>query len=420
MKKLITNANVFNGVDNNLIENVSLLIEDNLITQIGEVDATLADEIIDAQGGTVMPGLIDAHVHITLSAPFNVIDTMTREEVAIRSAKISEEMLMRGFTTIRDVAGNTLGLKKSIDNGYATGPRILPSMAAISQTSGHSDYRQNQAQERLANGHEDSPMMKLGAMRVADGRSEVLKAVREQLFMGASQIKIMAGGGASSTFDPLDTLQFTSDEMEAAVQAASDYGTYVAAHIHTSDAMRRAAEAGVMSFEHATIMDGEIAEIIKEKGIWVIPSYFTSSLIAERKIPLPNEETYRKTERVGKAMFKSAELIKKYDIQNIAFGTDCVGETNVHATQLNELGAIEQVFDTITALRMATSNCGRLFEMSTYQHPYQEGKLGQIVEGAYADLLIIDGNPLEGVACVANTDTQKLIMKDGKVYKNTL
>lgn len=420
MKKLITNANVFNGVDNNLIENVSILIEDNLITQIGEVDATLADEIIDAQGGTVMPGLIDAHVHITLSAPFNVIDTMTREEVAIRSAKISEEMLMRGFTTIRDVAGNTLGLKKCIDNGYATGPRILPSMAAISQTSGHSDYRQNQAQERLANGHEDSPMMKLGAMRVADGRSEVLKAVREQLFMGASQIKIMAGGGASSTFDPLDTLQFTSDEMEAAVQAASDYGTYVAAHIHTSDAMRRAAEAGVMSFEHATIMDDEIAEIIKEKGIWVIPSYFTSSLIAERKIPLPNEETYRKTERVGKAMFKSAELIKKYDIQNIAFGTDCVGETNVHATQLNELGAIEQVFDTITALRMATSNCGRLFEMSTYQHPYQEGKLGQVVEGAYADLLIIDGNPLEGVACVANTETQKLIMKDGKVYKNSL
>ncbi|MEZ8121696.1 amidohydrolase family protein [Vibrio splendidus] len=420
MKKLITNANVFNGVDNNLIENVSILIEDNLITQIGEIDPTIADETIDAQGGTVMPGLIDAHVHITLSAPFNVIDTMTREEVAIRSAKISEEMLMRGFTTIRDVAGNTLGLKNSIDKGYATGPRILPSMAAISQTCGHSDYRQNQAQERLANGHEDSPMMKLGAMKVADGRSEVLKAVREQLFMGASQIKIMAGGGASSTFDPLDTLQFTSEEMKAAVDAASDYGTYVAAHIHTSDAMRRAAEAGVMSFEHATIMDDDIAEIIKEKGIWVIPSYFTSSLIAERKIPLPNEETYRKTERVGKAMFKSAELIKKYDIQNIAFGTDCVGETNVHATQLNELGAIEQVFDTITALRMATSNCGRLFEMSTYQHPYQEGKLGQIVEGAYADLLIIDGNLLESVACVANTETQKLIMKDGKVYKNTL
>lgn len=420
MKKLITNANVFNGVDNNLIENVSILIEDNLITQIGEIDPTIADETIDAQGGTVMPGLIDAHVHITLSAPFNVIDTMTCEEVAIRSAKISEEMLMRGFTTIRDVAGNTLGLKNSIDKGYATGPRILPSMAAISQTCGHSDYRQNQAQERLANGHEDSPMMKLGAMKVADGRSEVLKAVREQLFMGASQIKIMAGGGASSTFDPLDTLQFTSEEMKAAVDAASDYGTYVAAHIHTSDAMRRAAEAGVMSFEHATIMDDDIAEIIKEKGIWVIPSYFTSSLIAERKIPLPNEETYRKTERVGKAMFKSAELIKKYDIQNIAFGTDCVGETNVHATQLNELGAIEQVFDTITALRMATSNCGRLFEMSTYQHPYQEGKLGQIVEGAYADLLIIDGNPLESVACVANTETQKLIMKDGKVYKNTL
>lgn len=422
MKKLIINANVFNGTDNQLLEKVAVLIEDNLISKISrqdDIDLSIVDEVINAKGGTVMPGLMDAHVHITLSAPFNVIDTMTREEVAIRSARISEEMLMRGFTTIRDVAGNTLGLKKSIDNGYAKGPRILPSMAAVSQTSGHSDYRQNQAQERIGQ-HEDSPMMKLGAMKVADGRAEVLKAVREQLFMGASQIKIMAGGGASSTFDPLDTLQFTLDEMKAAVEAATDYGTYVAAHIHTADAMRRAAEAGVMSFEHATIMDDDIAQTIKDKGIWVIPSYFTSSLIAERKIPLPNEETYRKTERVGKAMLKSAELIKKYQIDNIAFGTDCVGEASVHATQLNELGAIEQTFDTITALRMVTSNCGRLFEMSTYQHPYQQGCLGQVVEGAYADLLIIDGNPLEGVACVADTSKQKMIMKDGIIYKNTL
>ncbi|WP_299802610.1 amidohydrolase family protein [uncultured Shewanella sp.] len=422
MKKLIINANVFNGTDNQLLEKVAVLIEDNLISKISrqdDIDLSIADEVIDAKGGTVMPGLMDAHVHITLSAPFNVIDTMTREEVAIRSARISEEMLMRGFTTIRDVAGNTLGLKNSIDKGYAKGPRILPSMAAVSQTSGHSDYRQNQAQERIGQ-HEDSPMMKLGAMKVADGRSEVLKAVREQLFMGASQIKIMAGGGASSTFDPLDTLQFTLDEMKAAVEAATDYGTYVAAHIHTADAMRRAAEAGVMSFEHATIMDDDIAKTIKDKGIWVIPSYFTSSLIAERKIPLPNEETYRKTERVGKAMLKSAELIKKYQIDNIAFGTDCVGEASVHATQLNELGAIEQTFDTITALRMVTSNCGRLFEMSTYQHPYQQGVLGRVIEGAYADLLIIEGNPLEGVACVADTNKQKVIMKDGIIYKNTL
>ncbi|USD44025.1 amidohydrolase family protein [Vibrio sp. SCSIO 43135] len=420
MKKLIINANVFNGTDDKLIEGVSVLIENNLITRIGDIDVSVADEVIDAKGGTVMPGLIDAHVHITMSAGFNELDAMTREEIAIRSARISEQMLMRGFTTIRDVAGNTLGLKNSIDKGYATGPRILPSMAAISQTSGHSDYRQNRAQERLANGHEDSPLMKTGAFKVADGRAEVLKAVREQLFMGASQIKIMAGGGASSTFDPLDTLQYTMDEMKAAVEAASDYGTYVAAHIHTAPAMKRAAEAGVMSFEHATIMDDEIAQIIKEKGIWVVPSYFTSELIANRKIPMPNEETYKKTERVGKAMMKSAELIKKYNIENIVYGTDCVGKSDVHKAQMQELAAIEEVFDTITALRMATSNCGRLFELSTYQHPYQEGKLGQVCEGAYADLLIIDGNPLEGVACVMSDESKKLIMKDGLVYKNTL
>ncbi|MUL15937.1 metal-dependent hydrolase family protein [Aliivibrio fischeri] len=419
MTTVITNANVFNGVDNQLQENVSLLIENNVITQVGDVDLSLANEIIDAKGGTVMPGLMDAHVHITMSAPFHELDKMTREEVAIRSAKVAEGMLMRGFTTVRDVAGNTLGLKNCIDNGYATGPRILPSQAAISQTCGHSDYRQNQAQERTGS-HEDSPIMKTGAFKVADGRSEVLRAVREQLFMGASQIKMMAGGGASSTFDPLDTIQYTLDEMKAAVEAASDYGTYVAAHIHTADAMRRAAEAGVMSFEHATIMDDDIAKTIKDKGIFVIPSYFTSSLIAERKIPLGSETLYQKTERVGKAMFKSAELIKKYDIQNICFGTDCVGTLDVHKTQSEELQAIETVFDSLTALKMVTSNCGRLFEMSTYKHPYQEGKLGQITEGAYADLLIIEGNPLEGVTCVTNTETQKLIMKDGVVYKNTL
>ena len=419
MTTVITNANVFNGVDNQLQENVSLLIENNVITQIGDVDLSLANEIIDAKGGTVMPGLIDAHVHITMSAPFHELDKMTREEVAIRSAKVAEGMLMRGFTTVRDVAGNTLGLKNCIDNGYATGPRILPSQAAISQTCGHSDYRQNQAQERTGS-HEDSPIMKTGAFTVADGRSEVLRAVREQLFMGASQIKMMAGGGASSSFDPLDTIQYTLDEMKAAVEAASDYGTYVAAHIHTADAMRRAAEAGVMSFEHATIMDDDIAKTIKDKGIFVIPSYFTSSLIAERKIPLGNETLYQKTERVGKAMFKSADLIKKYDIQNICFGTDCVGTLDVHKTQSEELQAIETVFDSLTALKMVTSNCGRLFEMSTYKHPYQEGKLGQITEGAYADLLIIEGNPLNGVECVTNPKTQKLIMKDGVVYKNAL
>ncbi|WP_281222053.1 metal-dependent hydrolase family protein [Photobacterium sanguinicancri] len=419
MKIAIINANVFNGTDDQLERNTSLLIEDNLITKIGDIDPAIADEVIDAQGKTVMPGLMDAHVHITMSAPFHELDKMTREEVAIRSAKVAEEMLMRGFTTVRDVAGNTLGLKNSIDQGYATGPRILPSQAAISQTCGHSDYRQNQAQQRVG-GHEDSPLMKTGAFTVADGRSGVLKAVREQLFMGASQIKIMAGGGASSTFDPLDTLQYTLDEMKAAVEAASDYGTYVAAHIHTADAMRRAAEAGVMSFEHATIMDDDIAKIIKDKGIYVIPSYFTSSLIAERKIPLGSEVLYQKTERVGKAMFKSAELIKKYDIQNVCFGTDCVGRLDVHKTQSNELQAIENVFDSVTALRMVTANCGRLFEMSTYQHPYQQGKLGVITEGAYADLLIIDGNPLSGVECVTNPEKQNLIMKDGMVYKNTL
>ena len=343
------------------------IIENNLVKEITtkEVNEDGFDQVIDANGRTVIPGLVDAHVHMAMSHTFGNIDKMTNDEIAIRSAKIAEEMLLRGFTTVRDVGSPTVGLKKCIDEGYTTGPRIFPSNAAISQTCGHSDYRQNRAQGRTILG-EESPIMKSGTFKVADGVPEVLKAVREQLFMGASQIKIMAGGGASSIYDPLDTNQYTLEELKAAVQAAADYGTYVCAHIHTAPAMLRAAEAGIKCFEHASLMTEEVAKIIAEKDIWVCSQYGTAMLIAERKIPLDSELLYQKTERAGKGIVNHVEFIKKYNIKSV-FGTDLIGLKEVHDKQLDEFSARKVLFGSYEGLKHATGNAHELFNLCTYQ-----------------------------------------------------
>lgn len=420
MKKIIKNANLFDGRNEELIKNATIVIENNLIKEITteEINENDFDKVIDAEGRTVIPGLVDAHVHIGLSDTFGNIDKMTYDEIAIRSAKIAEEMLLRGFTTVRDVGSSTVGLKKCIDEGYATGPRIFPSNAAISQTCGHSDYRQNRAQRRTILG-EEAPIMRSGAFKVADGVPEVLKATREQLFMGASQIKIMAGGGASSIYDPLDTNQYTLEELKAIVQAAADYGTYVCAHIHTAPSMLRAAEAGVKCFEHASLMTEEVAKVIAEKDIWVCSQYGTAMLIAERKIPLDSELLYQKTERAGKGIVKHVDSIKKYNIKSV-FGTDLIGPIEVHEKQLGEFSARKKFFGSYEGLKHATGNAHELFKLCTYQNPYPEGKVGVLEEGSFADLIIVEGNPVENLDIITNKDNMKLIMKDGKVYKNII
>lgn len=420
MKKIIKNVNVFNGKDYELQKNYNIVIDNNIVTDIiaGDFNEENFDVVIDGREMTAIPGLIDCHTHISASHTFANLDQMTIDEIAIRSVKIAEEMLYRGFTTVRDVGGLTIGLKKSIDNGYATGPRIFTSNAAISQTCGHSDYRQNRAQSRNILG-EESPLMKSGIFRVADGVDEVLKAVREQLFNGASQIKLMAGGGASSIFDPLDTNQYTLEEQKAAVQAAKDYGTYVCAHIHTSPSMKRAAEAGIMCFEHASLMTEEVAKIVQEKGIWICGQYGIAELLAERKYPLDSEILYQKTERVGKGLLKQAELVVKYNLNSV-FGTDMPGTKESQANQLSDFVARKKYFGSYEGLKQATGNAHELFKLCTYQNPYPEGKVGVLEKRSFADLLLIDGNPLDNLEIIANKDNMKLIMKDGKIYKNTL
>lgn len=420
MKIAVKNVKVFDGFENKLLESANIIIEDNIVVDISqdELAADGFDQVIDGKSKWAVPGLIDAHVHMCATAGFAAIDQMTTEEVVLRSARLAKDMLMRGFTTVRDVASPTVGLKKVVDEKLLDGPRIYPSEAAISQTCGHSDYRQNRAQRNNPIVGSDSPNQRHGFFAVADGVPEVLKATREQLFKGASQIKMMAGGGASSLFDPLDTVQYTIEEMRACVQAAGDYGTYVCTHIHTNPAMLRAADAGIQCFEHASLMDEQTAQVVKDKGIWVCPQYGVGEMLADRKVPMDSEIQYQKTERVGKGLMLQAELFEKMGmLDQLVLGTDVVGTLETHKMQSLELGWRAKKFGAFQALKQATGNCHELFKLCTYQNPYPEAEVGTLRKGSFADLLIVNDNPLENTDLFKDTDNILMIMKDGDVFK---
>lgn len=420
MKVLVKNASLFDGENEALRHDCSLLVEDGVISKIYQYEAVLeeVDQTVDATGYTVIPGLIDAHTHIALSDSFDQIDLMTPEEVAIRSTVIAKEMLERGFTSVRDVGSNCYGLKQSIDNGFVPGPRIYPSYAGISQTCGHADYRQNRTQRSNFNrGIEDSSFMRQQHLILADGVPECLKRTRDQIFKGASQIKVFGGGGASSLFDPLDTIQYTRDELRAIVETVTNYGSYVCSHIHAQPAMKIAIEEGVKSIEHGTFMDEEVASMCLDKDIWVVPQYATAELIANRQIPLGSEILYQKTERVGKGLLKQAELVDKYGLK-CAFGTDLVGTPEVHAKQNMEFSARKKYFGSFRGIKQATSDTGELLKLSGLLDPYPEAKLGVLCAGAFADMLFVKGNPVADLDILANPDNIKVVMKGGAVFKD--
>ena len=418
MKKVVINARVFDGRHSQLKEHASIVIEGNLVKEIcfGEISLEQFDEVIDAKNRVVIPGLSDMHVHISHNVKGGT-DALRIDEAAVRGAKQAYEMLLRGFTTLRDAGGIVYGIKHSIDTGFIDGPRIFPSNAYISQTCGHGDTRSSRAQQRLFDDVYTSPSLMAGGTVLVDGVPQMLKAVREQLFLGASQIKLMAGGGISSQYDPLFTVQFTFEEMKAAVDAAADFGTYVMAHLYTPQAMKRAAKAGIKSFEHASLMDEETAKIIKTEGIWVMPG---PQAARGRNIrPDVSEETRKKAILVRDGEEKATEYINKYDIP-IVFGSDSTGDPErTKAHQLDDFRFMKKRFGSLKGLISATGNVCELNKLTTYQNPYPEGKIGVLEEGAFADLIIVNGNPLEDLDVIAQEDNLLLIMKDAKIYKNT-
>lgn len=417
-KILITNVHVFDGISETRQMDANVLVEGQLIKKVSS-DKIVAEDatVIDGGGRTLMPGLIDMHWHSAYAnIPMSVGLNTDHAYHLLIGAKGNEKALLRGFTTVRDVGGNVFSLAKLTDAGVYKGPRIFPSGPAISQTSGHTDFRPATA----APTDPDMALVymeRVGHVIVADGVPDVLKRTREALRMGASQIKINSGGGVSSSFDPLDVTQFTIEETEAAVAAAADWNTYVATHTFTDKATQRALEAGVMSIEHGHLLGEKTLRMIKEKGAFLS---MQPILDDEDAISFPEGSFSRqKYIQVTEGTDLVYRMARKVGVK-IVFGTDTLFDPELAEKQGKQLAKLGRWFKPVEALRQATSTAGELLALSGPRSPYREGSLGVVKEGAYADLLLIDGNPLEDLELVADPTNLMVIMKDGKVYKNTL
>lgn len=411
----ITNADVFDGLSEGLLKNVTIVIDGEFVKEITneKIPENNFEKVIDAKGKTIIPGLIDNHVHL-------MFGDGRLDELTVHGVRNAKNLLYAGFTTIRDAGGAVYGIKKGIDDGIIEGPRIFPSYSFISQTSGHGDFRESRAAQRILDHLYTSPNLMNGQSYIADGVAEVLKAVREQLFLGASQIKIMAGGGLSSHYDPVQTQQYTLEEMKAAVDAASDYGTYVMAHLYTTESIKRALKAGVKSLEHAHLIDDEAARIASDNEVFLVPCpNFKNGKKSESQEKPAGGNVYKDIAR--KALFSGVEvqteLINKYDL-NIAYGTDFIERFNGGNVRLNDLVSYGERFGNFRALKSATGDGYRLSKLTTYQNPYPEGKVGVLESKAYADLLIVEGNPLKDISVLTNPDNIKVIMKGGNIYKS--
>ncbi|WP_254429966.1 metal-dependent hydrolase family protein [Ruegeria arenilitoris] len=415
---LITNVHVFDGVNDGRIENANVLIEGNLIAAVS-ADPISAEgaTVIDGGGRTLIPGLIDVHWHTTYAytpATVLIFNQGDMSEVAIRSMTGAKETLMRGFTTVRDPGGNPFAIKRLIDSGEYPGHRILPSGPFMSQTSGHADFHSLLENPRNSTSELSYWEKNMMAM-VADGVPEVRKRTREILKYGASQVKITTGGGVSSQYDPLDVSEYSVDEIEAVVEEAANFNTYVLAHVMTDRGIRTSVEAGVMSIEHGFFASRETLELMKEKGAWLSPQ-----TMKEEDMVWDSPVSAAKYKQVTDAVANLYPMAKEVGV-NLAFGTDQLLDASKAYQQSLYLVRLGEWFTPYEVLKIATSENARLLELSGPRHPYQDGPLGVIKEGAYADLILVDGNPLENLELVGNPgENFDLIMKDGVVYKNTL
>jgi imidazolonepropionase-like amidohydrolase len=417
---LFRNVRVFDGNSETLSGVMDVLVRGAMIESISPASRAVPDgpgtSVLDGGGRVLMPGLIDAHWHTMVAtsplAVFISVDAGYLNQIAARDA---ERTLMRGFTTVRDAGGPCFGLKRAIDEGIVAGPRIYPSGAFISQTGGHGDFRMRHEVPRdLASPL--SHMERIGVSTIADGADEVLRATREQLMLGASQIKLMAGGGVSSMYDFLDVTQFTEAELHAAVQAAENWGTYVMVHAYTPRAVTQAITAGVRSIEHGHLVDEPTVELMVEKDVWWCLQPFLDD---EDAIPQPDEARRAKSKMLTGGTDPAYELAKKHGVK-LAWGTDVLFEAKLAERQGAQLAKMVRWFTPAQVLKMATADNAALLALSGLRNPYP-GKLGAVEEGALADLLLIDGNPLNDIKLLEDpAQTMLVIMKAGNVYKNIL
>jgi imidazolonepropionase-like amidohydrolase len=319
-------------------------------------------------------------------------------------------MLMRGFTSIREAGGPSFGLKRAVDMGIVKGPRIWPTGAMVSQTSGHGDFRPPHEMPAIPGAL--SYADRLGFTAIADSPDLVRQRVREQLRQGASQIKLMAGGGVSSLFDPLDVVQFSPEEMRAAVEAAADWGTYVMAHVYNPQGIRRAVEAGVKSIEHGQLVDEPTARLMAERGVWWSLQPFLDDEDANPKTGAARER--QKETQTGTDT--AYQLAKRFGIKT-AWGTDTLFAPGTIARMNHKVTKLVRWYTPGEVLRMVTGQNGELLALSGQRSPY--GRVGVIEAGAMADMILVDGDPVADIKLIEDPDRRFLvIMKDGRLYKN--
>jgi imidazolonepropionase-like amidohydrolase len=396
-----------------------VFVEDGLVTRIapaGGHEPERDSAVVEGGGRVLMPGLIDCHVHLMFGMlPMQELLSADPTYLGIAAARSAEEMLMRGFTSIRDCGGPAFGLKRAIDHGLAVGPRIWPSGAFISQTAGHGDFR-SIAEVTPGICSHPSTTESLGGAVIADGVPAVLQGVRQQLMKGATQIKMMAGGGVNSSYDPLDVTEYSEEELRAAVGAAEDWGTYVLVHAFTPRAVQRAIRAGVKCIDHGHLLDEETVTMMVENDVWWSMQPFLDDEYSN-KIADPFKRAKQLTMTAGTDA--AYELAKRLGVK-LAWGTDALFDPSLAKAQGAQLAKMTRWFTAAETLRMATSNNAQLLALSGERSPYP-GALGVVEIGAIADLLLVDGNPLEDISLMARpAESLAVIMKGGVIYKNTL
>jgi len=415
---VFANVRLFDGKSDALLQGLRVVVDGGAIEAVEPAEAPLDANarIIDCGGRVLMPGLIDAHWHAMLAClPLSVLMTADVGYITLVAADEARKTLMRGFTSVRDMAGPTFSLKRAIDAGLAPGPRIWPSGAMISQTGGHGDFRFPYEVPASAN----APLSRveaIGGGAVADGVDRVLTRAREQLMLGASQLKLAAGGGVSSHYDPIDVSQYTEAEFRAAVDAAENWGTYVAVHAYTPRAIQTAIRAGVRCIEHGHLMDEATARLIGESGVWLSTQPFLDNAFAT---VMPTPEGQAKAKQVYAGTDAAYRFAKAFNLKT-AWGTDILFDSRMTANQGAMLTTLERWYRPVEILKMATAVNGELLAMSGPRNPYP-GKLGVIEKGALADLILVDGDPIADLKLIADPDRNFLvIMKDGLIVKDTL
>lgn len=413
---LIKNVQIFDGISDHLIAG-HVLVENRTIAAIDTAPIAECAEmtIIDGSDRVLMPGMTDAHVHLVgMAHTMLELFTATQTQLAAAALARAKDTLLRGFTTVRDVAGDTAGIKHVIDGEPALGPRIYPSQAAISQTAGHGDFGFPYERPTALGGRE-SRAEQIGMMRVADGADRVVAAVREQLKGGASQVKLMAGGGVASVYDSLSSVQFTPVELRAAVDAAADYGTYVATHVYNVAGIRRAVEAGVKSIEHGQLADEPTIAMLAEREVWLSTQPF-----AEHDHSFPDADRTAKNREMCRGAGQVYRWAKKHGVK-LAWGTDLLFEPENNGRQSEMVARLGEFFTPVEALKMVTSGNAELFRLAGERDPYRSARLGEITTGSWADMLLINGDPTKDLGLLADpAGNIAVIVKDGVVVKNRL